>query len=171
MEDNNAVFHFREEPRYDHVDEDRYCNYKPCEKRAMPLLRVVRVRVVEDDQTLQNGACEDRLRGYGSNPGQARQPAHEIAQHLLVPLGREHVHPVVLAGGDGRNGRELRDDRIHGEGGRPRDDEAIDQRGGPAVVEPLAEEREDRFPRDEFTDSKAKEGPEAETSLEDLFLA
>ena len=73
----------------------------------MPLLRIVRVGIVENDQALQNGTSEDCLCCYSCDPGQARQPSHEVAQDFLITLRSKHVDPVVLASSDWCNGRQL----------------------------------------------------------------
>ncbi|KKA23821.1 hypothetical protein T310_2172 [Rasamsonia emersonii CBS 393.64] len=154
----------------DGVDEDGHGDDEPGQQRALPLLGLV-VGVVEDEQPLQHGAGEDGLGGHRGDPGQRGQPADDVAGEDAVARGREHVHPVVLAGSDGGHGCQLGDDGVHRQRRAPGDDEAVHQRAGPAVVEPLTEQRQHGLPGDQLADSEAEQRPEAEAPFQDLFLA
>ena len=111
VEENDEDFDLGQRPWHTGVDEDRHHDGQVCEQRALPQGARV-VRVVENDQPLEDGAREDRFNGDRRDPGHRRQPADDVAAEDLV-LGRQHVHPVVLAAGDGRHGRQLGDDGVH----------------------------------------------------------
>ena len=170
MEDYDKDLELGEQIWDHHVDEDGNGDNQPSEECTLPLFWIV-VRIVENDQTLNDGAGENRLGCHCRYPSQGREPSNDIARECLLASRSEHVYPVVLAGRNRRHRRQFRDDRVYGESRAPGNDKAIDKACGAAIVEALAEEGEDGFSRDQLAHGKTKQRPEAKTSLQDLFLS
>lgn len=170
VEDDSTDLDTRQGSGDDDIKENRHQHNQPGQQGTLPALGGV-IWVVDDKQTLQHGTSEHTLGSHSRDPRKRRQPANDVAHEHTSTRGSHNVRPVVLAGSDGRHGSQLRDDRVHGQGGAPSDDEAVDKTARATIFEALVKQGQDRLPGDEFADGKTEQGPETEATGEDLFLS
>ena len=140
-------------------------------RRRVPPLRVVSIRVVENDEGLDQLRRDEGHARDGHLPREHAEPADRVAEEALARRGRELAHPVVLTARRGRHGRHLG----HGDGRRHDAakgyDVHPDHAARPAVDEPEHAYAQDPLPHARQDHDEAEYRQEAEVAAQLLALS
>lgn len=82
MYEKDNSFEDGQKPSYYNVDKNSHSNHGPSKERPMKVFRFI-VRVIQDDESLNNCAREDTTHGEGSNPGKRSEPPCQLFKLLV----------------------------------------------------------------------------------------
>lgn len=80
VKDQQSSFEFRKKPSSSDIDEDAEQDNGPVEQRDVPVLRDVRVRLAEDEQTLDQTTSQEAAGAQRSKPAAECQPSGNVTQ-------------------------------------------------------------------------------------------
>jgi hypothetical protein len=113
MQYHDENLNFGQSTRNDDIDRNIDRNDKPGQQCTLPQLGFI-VRIIEDQESLNDGSSKQRLSCNSCNPSQRCEPSHNVAQRTFVLVRSKNVNPVVLTAGDGAHAGELRDANVDG---------------------------------------------------------